>query len=137
MNTSTVRQTKKAIEQEFTLHAPEAQAVLLAADFTNWQQRAQPMQRQSDGWWTVTVTLPPGTYHYRFLVDGQWRDDPKCTQRAPNPYGSQNMVRTVSPEPRKGARAAGVTVKGFQARPEWQPVCATHAEAARPRTSAL
>jgi hypothetical protein len=40
--------------------------------------------------------LEPGTYHYRFLVDGQWRDDPECTLRVDNPYGSNNAVRQVT-----------------------------------------
>ncbi len=32
----------------------------------------------------------------RFLVDNEWRDDPECTLRVPNPYGSENAVRKVS-----------------------------------------
>ena len=36
-----------------------------------------------------------GGIRYRFLVDGQWRDDPKCTVRVPNPYGGQDAVRQV------------------------------------------
>jgi hypothetical protein len=34
--------------------------------------------------------------NYRFIVDGQWCDDPECSVRAPNPYGGQNMVRQVA-----------------------------------------
>jgi len=26
----------------------------------------------------TTVELKPGTHHYRFLVDGEWRDDPNA-----------------------------------------------------------
>jgi hypothetical protein len=37
-----------------------------------------------------------GTYHYRFRVDGEWRDDPACTLRVGNPFGSQDAVRVVS-----------------------------------------
>lgn len=54
------------------------------------------MQKAKDGTWTATVTLPPGKHNYRFIVDGEWQDDPECTLRVPNPYGSQNMVRQVS-----------------------------------------
>jgi len=46
--------------------------------------------------WKVSVPLAPGTYHYRFLVDGEWRDDPESTLRVPNPFGSQNAVRKVA-----------------------------------------
>jgi hypothetical protein len=40
--------------------------------------------------------LAAGTYHYRFLVDGAWCDDPECTLKIPNVFGSHNMVREVS-----------------------------------------
>lgn len=71
-------------------------SVLLVGDFTHWQQRGIPMQKSKDGIWTATVSLSPGKHAYRFLVDGDWRDDPECTLRVPNPYGSQDMVRQVS-----------------------------------------
>jgi hypothetical protein len=29
-------------------------------------------------------------------VDGQWRDDPDCVLRAPNPFGGENMMRQVA-----------------------------------------
>jgi hypothetical protein len=27
--------------------------------------------------WTKVLSLPPGTYHYRYVVDGRWREDPE------------------------------------------------------------
>ena len=54
------------------------------------------MQKGKDGIWTATVDLPPGKHHYRFIVDSEWRDDPECTLRVPNPFGSENMVRRVA-----------------------------------------
>jgi hypothetical protein len=43
----------------------------------------------------VTASLKPGTYHYRFVVDGEWRDDPECKVRLQNPFGTQNDVVQV------------------------------------------
>jgi len=40
--------------------------------------------------------LAPGEHYYHFLVDGEWRDDPECSVRMPNPFGSQNSVAVVS-----------------------------------------
>jgi 1,4-alpha-glucan branching enzyme len=82
--------------QTFSITAPGANNVALAGDFTNWQQRPIPMKPQGGGRWQATVALPPGTHHYRFIVDGQWRDDPDCAIRVPNPYGTQNAVRRVA-----------------------------------------
>jgi 1,4-alpha-glucan branching enzyme len=70
--------------------------VQLVGDFTLWQQQPIQMRKGLDGIWRATVELPPGSHHYRFLVDGQWRDDPECALQVPNPYGSQNSVRQVA-----------------------------------------
>ncbi len=82
-------------KQTFRFSAPDATSVLLVGDFTHWQKRGIPMHKGKDGIWVATVELPPGKHTYRFLVDGDWRDDPECTLRVPNPYGSQDMVRQV------------------------------------------
>jgi 1,4-alpha-glucan branching enzyme len=79
----------------FALHAPEAGAVRLAGCFTHWQDAAVNLRKQKDGTWKTTLSLPPGTYEYRFLVDGEWRDDPACLSRKPNSFGSQNCIRVV------------------------------------------
>lgn len=46
--------------------------------------------KDADGGWRADVAIAPGTHHYRFMVDGQWQDDPESTLRMPNPYGGQN-----------------------------------------------
>lgn len=81
--------------QTFRIAAPTASTVLLVGNFTQWEKKAQPMQKGKDGVWSTTVELTPGRHYYRFIVDGQWRDDPECTIREPNPYGGQDMVRQV------------------------------------------
>ena len=82
-------------KQTFIIPAPEAHSVLLAGDFTHWQNWAIPMRRQRGGLWKATVQLFPGTYHYRFIVDGQWRDDPQSNCHVPNPYGGRDSIREV------------------------------------------
>jgi 1,4-alpha-glucan branching enzyme len=80
----------------FSIIAPTAQSVQLVGDFTEWEQGPINMQKDADGTWRTTVELEPGAHQYRFLVDGEWRDDPECTLHEPNPYGSQNAVRQVT-----------------------------------------
>src|SRR5512136_3137765 len=82
--------------QEFFYRAPEANSVQLVGDFTHWQRQPINLVKGANGVWKTSVALAAGTYHYRFLVDGQWCDDPQCTLRMPNIFGSQNMVREVS-----------------------------------------
>lgn len=87
---------KKLRKQEFHIQAPAAVTVQLVGDFTDWRRAPITMKKGSDHVWRATVELAPGTYHYRFLVDGEWHDDPECSLLVPNIFGTQNAVRTVS-----------------------------------------
>ena len=82
--------------QTFSFTAPAAMSVQLVGDFTHWQEHPIQMKKSPDGIWRVELQLEPGKHHYRFLVDGQWRDDPESTLHVPNPYGSQDSVRQVA-----------------------------------------
>ena len=84
------------LAQTFSFSAPDATSVQLVGDFTQWQNRPVSLQKDADGIWRAVVKLPPGEHHYRFLVDGEWRDDPECTLRTPNPFGSEDMLRQVA-----------------------------------------
>jgi 1,4-alpha-glucan branching enzyme len=79
----------------FSHVAPEAQSVLIAGDFTGWEEAPLALKKQKGGVWKKTVTLLPGRYEYRLLVDGQWRDDPQCPNRCPNQFGGENCVCVV------------------------------------------
>jgi 1,4-alpha-glucan branching enzyme len=79
----------------FKLRAPEARAAQLAGDFTAWDASPLPMERNSDGLWQTQVSLSPGRHEYRFLVDGQWQNDPDCSACAENAFGSVNNVIEV------------------------------------------
>ena len=83
------------INTEFSLEAPMARSVKLAADFTDWDRFPLDMIQSVDGMWWTIVPLLPGEYNYRFLVDGQWCDDPRNIQRVPNPFGTSNAVIQV------------------------------------------
>jgi hypothetical protein len=45
--------------------------------------------------WKASVSLSPGRYEYRFVVDGQWVSDPKARESATNDFGSTNSVVVV------------------------------------------
>lgn len=82
--------------QTFSFTAPTAMSVQLVGDFTHWQQKPINMRKGADGIWCANVELPLGAHHYRFLVDGQWRDDPECELRVPNPFGGEDAIRQVA-----------------------------------------
>jgi 1,4-alpha-glucan branching enzyme len=80
----------------FSFTAPEAKTVLLAGDFTGWQEAPLTLKKDKSGTWKKTVSLAPGRYEYRLLVDGQWQDDPHCANRQPNQFGGENCVCVVN-----------------------------------------
>jgi 1,4-alpha-glucan branching enzyme len=94
--TTLIKSPKTTKQKEtFELRAPEAKEVSLAGSWTEWEKKAVRLRKQKNGTWKSTVSLAPGVYEYRFLVDGQWADDPQCADRRPNGYGAENCVREV------------------------------------------
>jgi 1,4-alpha-glucan branching enzyme len=89
------RKVETSKKQTFRFSASTATSVVLVGDFTHWQQKGIALKKGEDGIWTAVVEMAPGRHTYRFIVDGEWHDDPDCTVRVPNPYGTQDMVRQV------------------------------------------
>ena len=77
----------------FALRSPNAKSVAVAGSFNGWQPSTRLSQR--DGQWMCEIELDPGSYEYRFVVDGQWMEDPACSAHATNPYGGRNSVVKV------------------------------------------
>ena len=77
---------------EFKLYAPNAKKVSLAGDFNKWNAKTLTARKDNKGNWIAKADLTPGRHEYKFLVDGNWMDDPHCTWRVPNTFGTQNCV---------------------------------------------
>lgn len=75
---------------------PGAREVFLAGTFNGWNKEGTRMLRQGGGEWTAELELPPGRYEYRFVVDGEWKDDPKAKAYTNNALGGRNAVREVA-----------------------------------------
>lgn len=88
---------KKAVLKrvEFVFSAPEAREVFVAGEFNNWDARANPLKKDKNGVWNITLPLTPGRYEYRFLTDGKWENDAFCSGCVPNEFGCLNCVRIV------------------------------------------
>jgi len=92
-NATEVKGTAKKVQFEFS--APEAREVFVAGEFNNWDERANPLKKDKNGMWKLTLPLTPGRYEYRFLIDGRWENDPSCSGCIPNKFGSSNCLRIV------------------------------------------
>lgn len=69
--------------------------VILTGSFNDWNTSEIYLQKGETGWTTAYV-LGPGTFTYKYIVDGVWMPDPGNTQQ----YGSRdytNSVLTIKP----------------------------------------
>ena len=48
-----------------------------------------------DGLWKTRLRLKPGAYRYRFVVDGQWCQDPQNPHFRKNPFGSLDSLLEI------------------------------------------
>jgi 1,4-alpha-glucan branching enzyme len=85
----------RRIEVELQYEAPRAVTVFVAGDFNHWRAGDLRLRQDERGVWRVPLCLAPGRYEYRFIVDGEWHEDPRASTRVPNEFGSSNSVLEV------------------------------------------
>ncbi len=87
--------------REVVIRFSDARAsdVRIAGDFNGWvPDKGVRSLIESEGEqrvWTKILQLPPGRYQYRYVVDGEWRDDPDNPDGVTNPVGGRNSVLVV------------------------------------------
>jgi chromosome partitioning protein len=76
-----------------------ASDVRIAGDFNGWvPDKGVRSLIESEGpvrVWTKILQLPPGTYQYRYVVDGEWREDPDNPEVISGPVGGRNSILVV------------------------------------------
>lgn len=88
--------TRDFIPTQFSLNAPQAQSVYIAGDFNNWYVDESCRMRIENGVWQAKIDLKPGTYQYRFIIDGCWQEDPNNPRKTENAFGDANSVLEVA-----------------------------------------
>lgn len=87
--------------REVVVRYRDAQAgeVRIAGDFNGWiPDKGVRSMIESEGEtriWTKILHLPPGTYQYRYVVDGEWFRDPNNDNWVPTSTGQENSVLIV------------------------------------------
>jgi len=89
-----VRQTTQGLL--FVQPATDAKQLAIAGDFNNWDADSAPMKLNEElGVYEACLSVPPGRYLYRLVVDGQWVHDPYNSYVEANPFGELNSVLEV------------------------------------------
>ena len=86
------KQLAKRRRVTFLFEADNPGEVILMGDFNHWNPKKHAMKNDGTGKWKKVVMLEPGRYEYKFLVDGEWKNDPRNSQTCWNCFGTQNSV---------------------------------------------
>ncbi|NOY53953.1 MAG: AAA family ATPase [Deltaproteobacteria bacterium] len=82
----------------FSLDAPNVKSLKLVGDFNNWTpDKNSELEKGEAGRWEKTLSLPPGRYHYKFIADGEWREDSGNPNYIINDFGGIDSVVEVKP----------------------------------------
>jgi len=85
----------KLTEITLTVKAPEAKEVYLAGEFNNWKLDENSRMEQNNGNWSKRINLNNGKYRYRFVIDGNWSEDPNNPLKQVNPYGTMDSLLNI------------------------------------------
>jgi 1,4-alpha-glucan branching enzyme len=83
-------------EVEFRFFRPAAKQVVLVGDFNGWSSSGFPMTRIESGEWYCRLTLPEGSYQFKYLADGEWFLDYAAFGLEHGPYGLNSVVMVAS-----------------------------------------
>ncbi len=81
---------------------PWVTQVALVGSFNNWDKDADPMERDPDGSYRFVISLNPGVYEYKFVLNGAvWISDPSASEGKSDNLGGHNSLlkieKTVEP----------------------------------------
>jgi chromosome partitioning protein len=77
----------------FKVEAPEGAVVQIAGDFNEWvPESLEFTESQGRPLWHKTISLRPGSYAYKYLVDGRWIADPTNESTTEDAYGGVNSL---------------------------------------------
>jgi thioredoxin-related protein len=79
----------------FFLYRPDAKEVAVAGEFSNWEPFTMFRNPDDEAMWGVRWDLEPGTYQYRFVIDGTWMPDPENYTPVFDPQGLPNSTFTI------------------------------------------
>ncbi len=85
---------------EFGGHPRAVRSVSVVGTFNDWDKLADPLAQRADGLWQGRVAMVPGTYEYKFVVNGQeWIKDPTCAETVSDGYWGENSILSLTRTP--------------------------------------
>lgn len=71
----------------FKVPADLGNDVFVVGDFNNWIADENSRLVRENGCLKKDMSIKPGSYRYRFIIDGKWQEDPENPNLEKNPFG--------------------------------------------------
>lgn len=84
----------------------DAEKVILSGTFNRWDEDNLQMEKVKGGW-KISLKLKPDTYQYKFIVDGNWMEDPSNAHKEYNEHHTFNSILTLK-------KAVTFELKGYE-----------------------
>jgi len=80
----------------FTYRNLHAHTVRITGDFNDWNAEGEELHRlEGTGFFRKEVSLSPGRYRYKLIVDEEWIPDPSNPQMIKSPMGDLSYFEYV------------------------------------------
>jgi len=80
----------------FDIDAPANADVRIAGDFNNWTPEVCSFQEAlNEPRWQKKYSLKPGTYRYKYLLNGEWISDPSNDRKTDDAFGGINSLINI------------------------------------------
>ncbi|ERP30948.1 glycogen-binding domain-containing protein [Chitinivibrio alkaliphilus] len=77
----------------FTYKGVPGSDVFVTGSFNEWDPKQKKLKdKKKDGVYSLAVNLPRERHQYKFIVDGEWINDPECTMYEEDGFGGLNSV---------------------------------------------
>lgn len=82
----------------FPKQADMPEKVAVAGEFNGWNDSAAIMESKDDGSLEITLSLKPGRYTYKYVIDGEWVSDPTNPETDGSSFNN-SILRITDPNP--------------------------------------
>lgn len=89
------KRTREFLPVTFEFPNIEASSVFVVGEFNNWLANDASKLEKENGIWKRQLNLKPGSYKYRFVIDGRWQEDPSNPNMEKNPFGEFDSLLHV------------------------------------------
>ncbi|GGE38857.1 isoamylase early set domain-containing protein [Psychroflexus planctonicus] len=85
--------TKPICKVTFHVTQREAEKVVVAGDFNNWNENSFELRKLKNGVFKGSINLEKDKeYEFKYIIDGHWANDDEADAKVFNEYATENSI---------------------------------------------